>query len=323
MKILVTGATGFIGRVVVDTLFESGHTVLAAVRCSGVEQDFPSGVEVVAVGDIGPETDWSQCLRDVAAVIHLAGRAHQLNDSASDPEAEFHKINVLGTMNLAASAREHGALRFVFVSSIGVNGNGQVFPYRGNGYTSGDVPNPHDMYAFSKLEAETNLKNLSKHNGLDLVIVRPTLVYGPNAPGNLSLLIKLIRKGLPIPLRGIKNRRSLIGVNNLADILMTCSVSPKAASQTFVASDGILTSETLCTLLGDGIGVKARLITVPRKVLSFLAKLLKREKTFQSLAGDLVVDSSLCQEVLDWIPKISIEEGIRLCGKAEGKGRAT
>ncbi|SDM92560.1 Nucleoside-diphosphate-sugar epimerase [Geoalkalibacter ferrihydriticus] len=304
-RILITGATGFVGRGLCSRLGSEGRDLRCALR-------HPSSLaNAVVVGDIGPETDWEQALSGVDTVIHLAARAHVMNDSSSDPLAEFRRVNVAGTLNFAQHAAAAGVKRFIFLSSVKVNGE-QTAP--GRPFTEQDSPAPQDPYGISKHEAEEGLHRLSTETGLEIVIIRPPLVYGPGVKGNFSGMMRWIGKGIPLPLGAIRNQRSLVALDNLVDFIITCIDHPAAANQTFLVADGEdLSTTELLRRVGQAMGKPARLIPVPMSVLKFGARLLGKQAMAQRLCGNLQVDISKAREVLGWEPPVRVGEGL---GKA-------
>lgn len=242
-------------------------------------------------------------------LIHAAARAHIMKDEVADPLAEYRRVNVEGTLNLACQAVAAGVKRFVFISSIGVNGNISTRPFRVD-----DQPNPAEPYAQSKWEAEQGLMKLAAETSMEVVIIRPPLVYGPDAPGNFGSLVRWIEKGVPLPLGAIHNKRSLVGIDNLVDLIIHCLDHPAAANQVFLAGDGedISTAELLRGV-GRAMGKPARLIPVPAGLLQFGATLLGRKAMAQRLLGSLQVDISKTRELLDWKPPYTVEEGLRRC----------
>ena len=309
-KILLTGASGFIGGRLLDVLSNApGLLVTCVLR--GHRPDF--GRFKVVVNNLDGESDWSPAVEDGQVVIHAAARAHVLRDSSTDPLTEFRKVNVEGTLNLARQAAEAGARRFVFISSIGVNGVGNSAPFR-----EGDVPNPEEPYALSKWEAEQGLWEVQKATGMEVVIIRPPLVYGPTAPGNFGSLVKWVGKGLPLPLGAINNSRTLVALDNLVDLIVTVIDHPAAANQVFLAGDGedISTSELLRGV-GSAMGKPARLIPVPAGLLMLGASLMGKRSVAQRVLGSLQVDISKAHNVLGWTPPLSVEEGLRRCFDSE------
>ena len=266
--VLVTGANGFVGRAVCTQAWAAGMGVRGAIRSRAV---LPDGVQAVTVTNMDGQTTWAHALAGCSAVVHLAARVHVMADTASDPLEEFRQVNVQGTLNLARQAAAAGVLRFVFVSSIGVNG-AETFQ---RPFTAQDVAAPHSPYAVSKYEAELGLQALAAETGMEVVIIRPPLVYGPNAPGNFGSLMRWLKRGVPLPLGAIHNQRSLVALDNLVDLLVTCIMHPAAANQTFLVSDGKDVSTTeLLQRMGQAIGRPARLLPVPASCLKLAANLV-------------------------------------------------
>lgn len=312
MKILLTGANGFVGSRLAEALnCRSGFELTSAVRRSGAAG---IGREVV-VSTLEADTDWADALYKKQVVIHAAARAHILKDEVPDPLAEYRKNNVQGTLNLARQAAEAGAKRFVFISSIGVNGNINNRPF-----TEDDQPSPAEPYAQSKLEAEFGLQAIAEDTEMEVISIRPPLVYGPNAPGNFNSLVQWVHKGLPLPLGSIHNKRSLVALDNLVDLIITCVDHPAAANQVFLAGDGHDVSTTeLLRGVGQAMGKPARLIPVPAGMLMFGASLLGKKVVAQRLLGSLQVDISKARNVLGWEPPLSVEEGLRRCFVSENE----
>jgi len=304
MRFLVTGATGFVGFAVCTELAQRNYDVSRAVRrYSG------SGGGYFELGDIGPATNWPRALMGVDAVIHLAARVHITREGPVNPLKEFRKVNVAGTESLAKAAAESGIKRFVFVSSIGVNGAETVL---GKPFSETDKPNPHNAYALSKCEAEQDLQRIAAETGMEVVIIRPPLVYGPDAPGNFGSLMHWLRRGVPLPLGAIHNQRSLVALDNLVDFIVTCITHPKAANQTFLVSDGQdLSTTELVRGMAQAAGVPARLLPVPVWALQAGGALLGRGDAVQRLCGNLQVDISRARSLLGWVPPVSVEEGLR------------
>lgn len=302
MRVLITGANGFIGSAMCARLAGDGHEVIGAVRG-------PRAAEgQVPVGEIGPETDWHPLLQGVEAVVHLAARAHVLRETEPDPMSAFRSVNTAGTLRLAEQAAEAGVRRFVFLSSIGVNGN----VTHGAAFTETDVPDPQDAYAVSKMEAEMGLREIARHRGMEIVLIRPPLVYGPGARGNFARLLGLARRNLPLPLGAIRNRRSLVGLENLISFVCTCLTHPRAANETFLISDGEdLSTTQLLRKIAESFGLRPRLIPVPATWLATAARLLGKPTLAQRLLASLVVDSTKARELLGWKPVASVDEQLR------------
>jgi len=305
-RVLVTGASGFIGNTAVRMLARAGWSVRAALR-AGARLD--ADVEKVIVGELSPDTDWSEALRSVDAVLHLAARVHVMNDHAADPLAEFRRANVAGTRRLAAQAAAAGVGRFVYMSSIKVNGERT---FEGRPFRASDAPAPIDPYGVSKLEAERELAAIGAATTMQICSIRPVLVYGPGVKGNFASLMRVVAKGLPLPLGSIENRRSLVSVTNLVDLAMSCLSDPRAAGQTFLVSDGVdLSTSDLLRRIGEALDRRARLINVPPALLRGVASVLGRSAVASRLCDSLQVDISPTCERLNWAPPQSVTDGLR------------
>lgn len=302
--VLVTGASGFVGRGVVASLARSmmdGRLVRAAWRRAmpAAVPPFAPNVQVVRVGDLTAETDWRGALAGASAVVHCAARVHVLRETAGDPLAEFRRVNVAGTLQLARQAAAAGVQRFVFLSSIGVNGA----TTSGAPFTADDVPAPRSAYAQAKFEAETGLRALAAASGLEVTIIRPPLVFGPGAPGNFGRLMRALQRGLPLPFGAVHNQRSLVSLDNLVSLIETCLDHPAAANQTFLVSDGDDISTTaLLKHLARALGTPARLIPVPIALLAAGARLIGKPGIVQQLCGSLQLDIAKTRTVLGWAP---------------------
>ena len=271
MRVLVTGANGFIGRALSRELLRRGRRVRAAVRR---EAELPDGCASRVVGDIGPDTDWREALEGIDAVAHLAARVHVERESAADPLAAFRRTNVAGTLQLARSAAAAGIERFIFLSSVKVLGEGAP----DKTFTDSSPPDPRDPYSVSKREAETDLLELAGRTSLGVVIIRPPLVYGPGVGGNFRSLLRLIDRGVPLPIAGIANRRSLLYVGNLVDAVDLCLCHDAAAGQTYLIRDGQdLSSAELVRRLAAALGRRAPLFRVPEAALRLAARCLGRK----------------------------------------------
>lgn len=304
---LITEGTGFVGPGVVARLAAQGVETLACVR--GAIVSMPEGVRVVPLGELNANTDWRQFLAGVKNVVHLAARVHVMHDTEADPLTAFRTVNVAGTMNLACQAAVAGVKRFVFVSSVKVNGESTP---RFRSFTKDDIPNPQDAYGKSKHEAEQGLLQISKETDMQVVIIRPPLVYGPGVKANFSALMGAVRRGLPLPLGSVNNKRSFVALDNLVDFIATCITHLKAANQTFLVSDGQdLSTTELIRGMAKAAGVPARLLPVPVWALQAVGALLGKGDAVQRLCGNLQVDISKAQSLLGWTPPSSVEEGLR------------
>ncbi|HEY5579869.1 MAG TPA: SDR family oxidoreductase [Rhodoferax sp.] len=306
-RVLVTGGQGFVGKALAIGALSNGFAVRVSSRRKLIAAE--ARLEHSQVGDLGPATDWLAALQGVNAVVHCAGRAHVMTDTALDPLTAFRTVNAAGTLNLARQAVEAGVKRFVFVSSVGVNGAQTAL---GKLFSETDQPNPHNAYALSKWEAEQGLLHLADETGLEVVIIRPPLVYGHSAPGNFGALMRAVQRGWPLPLGAVHNQRSLVALSNLVDFIVTCITHPQAANQTFLVSDG----QDLCTTelvrgMARAAGVPARLLPVPVWALQAGATLLGRGDAVQRLCGNLQVDISKARQLLGWVPPVSVDEGLR------------
>lgn len=308
MKVLVTGATGFLGRALVAQLVAMGHVdVLALTRQAPANP--VAGATYLSGGDLTSQNQWQPTFVGVHAIVHTAARAHMLNDRATNPLAEFRRVNVTGTLRLAEQAAAMGVRRFIFVSSIGVNG---VQSPLGKVFSEADKPNPHNPYALSKWEAEQGLLGVADDTGMEVVIIRSPLVYGPNAPGNFGLLMRWLQRGVPLPLGAIDNRRSLVALGNLVDLIVTCIEHPAAANQTFLVSDGEdLSTTQLLQRMARALDKPARLVPVPPVLLKLGAALVGRPAVAQRLCGSLQVDISKTRQFLGWTPPLSVDEGLK------------
>jgi len=287
-------------------LHSKPHVGLTAVVRRSVDI---SAFQTREVQRINANTDWSEALINQQVVIHAAARAHIMKEDLADPVVEYRQVNVDGTVNLARQAAEAGVRRFIFISSIGVNGNINIKPF-----TEDDTPKPADPYAQSKLEAEQGLWEIQHETGMELVVIRPPLVYGPNAPGNFGSLTRWIDKGVPLPLGAIQNQRSLVALDNLVDLITTCIDHPAAANQVFLAGDGQdLSTTELLRSVARAAGKPSRLIPIPSSLLMLAATLLGKKAVAQRLLGSLQVDISKARDLLEWEPPISVEEGLRRC----------
>lgn len=306
---LVTGANGFVGRALCAKAISRGHQVRAAQRNHA--SLVISGCEIAKVSNITINTDWTDALLGVTTVIHLAARVHVMHDDANDPLEEFRRVNVAGTEHLARAAAASGVKRLVYVSSIKVNGEA-TYTYDDNKFTEADAPYPQDPYGISKMEAEQALHGIAQDTGLEVVIVRPPLVYGAGVKGNFAQMLKILAKGIPLPLASVHNQRSLVYVENLVDVLMLCATHPAAAGQTYLVSDGEdVSTPDLLRQLGAAMGHPARLFSCSPALLKLAGRLTGKADQIERLLGSLRVDSGKIRRELDWIPPHTLRQGLQ------------
>ncbi|OWY33341.1 UDP-glucose 4-epimerase family protein [Herbaspirillum aquaticum] len=311
MHILVTGASGFVGQALLGRLaLEGQHRLRAAYRSATAKQLLPKDVEALTIGELAAETDWTPALKGMETVVHCAARVHVMDDTAADPLSEFRRVNVAGTLALARQAQEAGVKRFIFISSIKVNGESTE---PGRPYTAEDAPAPSDPYGISKMEAEQGLMALARSGGMEVVVIRPVLVYGPGVKANFLSMMRWLDKGLPLPLGGIeRNRRSLVALDNLVDLIHVCLSHPCAAGQVFLASDGEdLSTTQMLRRLGRALGKSPALLPIPAAWLKAAARLAGKPAIAQRLCGSLQIDISKNRELLGWTPPSSVDEAFR------------
>lgn len=313
MKVLITGATGFVGSALVKYLAKKFDIfVVAMVRSN---QDIPEKTNIeYRLAEIGPSGEINIFLDDIDVVIHAAGRAHIMNEKASDPLKEFRRVNTKGTISLARSSAESGVKQFIFLSTIKVNGD---CTNNTESFSANDTPNPNDQYSLSKFEAELGLKKIASKSQLSYTIIRPTIIYGPGVKGNLGALTKLIRLKVPIPFKGLnKNKRSMIGLDNLVDLIYVCVKHPNALNRIFLVSDkDDVSTARLVKLLGKTVGHSPRMFYFPEKVFAFIAKVLGFTESYKRITGSLRVNVKDTCESLDWSPPYSVEYGFKIMGK--------
>ncbi len=308
MKILITGVSGFVGQSLVETL------KMLDVDLVGVGRNLiTSNTDTFfSVPDFSNQAAWKVPLEACDVVIHLAARVHIMNDKALNPIKEFRKVNVEGTLALAVQAARAGVKRFIYVSSIGVNGSQSTLPF-----TELSKPNPHNAYAYSKWEAEQTLHQVSAETDMEFVIIRPPLVYGAGAKGNFARLLKAVEREIPMPLGGIYNKRSFVYIGNLIDLIVRCIEHPVAANQLFLVSDGQdLSTTELLQKCAVALGVKSRLIAVPQSVIKVCASILGKQSVAQGVCGNLQVDISKAYNLLGWKPPFTVADGLKDCGSA-------
>lgn len=311
-KFLVTGGSGFVGGAVINRLaLVSGCSVVAPIRNMAVP--YLADVHAIPFANLDAVADWSDALKDVDVVIHAAARVHVMKEVSADPLAAFREINVEGTLNLARQSAAAGVRRFVFISSIKVNGEGGAHD---QAYTADDVPAPVDPYAISKLEAERALQALAVVTGLELVIIRPVLVYGPGVKANFLSMMQWLHCGVPLPFGAVHNSRSFVAIDNLVDLIITCAEHPAAANQIFLASDGEDVSTTqLLRKLASALGKSAILLPIPVWLMSGAAEFLGRQALSQRIFGSLRVDISKNRQLLGWVPPVTLDNALSLTAK--------
>ena len=307
MHILITGASGFVGHRLCAKLLAEGWTVRGTLLPDETLAALPPDVEPALVEPLGPDTPWQQALTGVDTVVHLAARVHIMDDPVSDPLTEFRKVNTEGTARLAAEAARCGVKRLVFISSIKVNGEETDTPY-----TEESPAKPADPYGISKWEAEQALRQIEAETGLEVVIVRPTLVYGPGVKANFLKMMQAIKRRIPLPFASINNQRSLIYVGNLVDALATCATHPVAAGKTYLVSDGTdVSTPELIRQTAAALAVPARLLPFPVSLMRLAGKLTGKNGAVNRLTGSLTVDSSKIRRELGWVPPFTMEEGLK------------
>ncbi|MDG1096984.1 MAG: SDR family oxidoreductase [Methylophilaceae bacterium] len=306
LTVVVTGANGFLGSKLVPELFKNGYKVRQIIRTKKPKIDYK--IKSFCINNIDNFFDLTKPLKDVDVVIHLAARVHVMDDKHIDPLAEYRRINVEFTTNLAGQAASLGVKRFIFVSSIKVNGE---MTENDMSFKADDNPSPQDPYGVSKLEAETGLMQLAKKTGMEVVIVRPPLVYGPGVKANFLSMISMLEKGIPLPFGNVDNKRSLVFIDNLVDLLINVIEHPKAAGQVFLVSDDHdVSTTTLLKAMSSALGKKAKLIPVPLFLLKAIFYLIGKSGLSQRLLGSLCLDISKTKELLNWTPPVSFEDGI-------------
>jgi nucleoside-diphosphate-sugar epimerase len=328
MNILITGANGFIGQALYKRMLADGYQVRGAVRSAAQITALPSGIEGAMVGDIGPETDWSEALDGIEGIVHLAARVHVMRESAVDPLAAFREVNVEGTKCLAIAAADAGVKRFVYISSVKVNGEstgdmGQGAGNRKHGigsrrsvpkesFSEKDIPEPRDPYGISKLEAEQVLRNVAADTGMEVVVLRPPIVYGPGVKANFLRLLQIVWMGIPLPLANINNCRSFIFLGNFIDAIITCIEQRKAVGQTYFVSDGEdVSTPELIRRIAYSMGRPARLYFFPTSIIQLFAGLSGKSVMVDRLVSSFTVNISKIKRDLNWNPPYTMDEGLK------------
>lgn len=306
-KILLTGATGFVGRQILAKLPSDTHVF----GRSKPEQEcrFFSG-------ELHENTDFRAALQGVDVVLHCAARAHVMHETAENAAQLYEDVNTLATLSLARQAAELGIKRFIFISTIKVNGEATE---DGSPFRASDTPNPQDDYGLSKAKAEIGLRDIAQKTGMEIVIIRPPLVYGPGVKANFAAMLKIARKNLPLPFGAIHNKRSLVAVDNLVDLVLRCVEHPNAANQTFLVSDDFDVSTTvLLQTMTRCFGKNPWLLPVPVPLLRGVAALAGKQAVIDRLCGNLQVDITFTKQTLDWVPPVPFEQAIQQCADSLG-----
>jgi UDP-glucose 4-epimerase len=310
-NILVTGATGFVG----SRLLESKDAVARSIRFRAMTRrplkNIALNVELIQIDDISDKTDWSVALSGIDTVVHLAARVHVMDDRSSDPLDEYRKANLTSTLNLARQAADAGVQRFIFLSSIKVNGEKTNL---GEPFTEDSIPKPEDPYGVSKLEAEEGIRKICNATGMEYVIIRPPLIYGPGVKANFQKLMNLVQKRLPLPLGGIVNQRSMLALDNLIDFILLVARHPKAANQLFLLSDNQgYSTPHLIERLSKSMGyTSARLISIPAQILHLAGLCLGQKSAVERLTESLEVSAHKAHLLLDWNPPLNVEQAIQV-----------
>ena len=303
MKLFITGVSGFVGGHLTDVAFGRGIKIIGQARNNDMAQ-FP-----IYQSEISPETNWYDALAGVDCVVHCAARVHEMNDKSLDHLESYRHVNTYGTLNLARQAATAGVKRFVFLSTIKVNGENTD---KGSCFCADDPVSPQDSYSLSKLEAEQELAKVAEETGMEVVIIRLPLVYGPGVKGNFFRMIQWVKRGVPLPFGAIHNRRSLISNDNLADFILTCIDHPAASNQTFLVSDGEdLSLSSLLNKLGQSMNKPVKLVSIPESVLFLGMILFNKRAVAQRLIGNLQIDTSKARDLLNWEPLESVDQGLK------------
>ncbi len=304
-SILITGANGFVGKILCAELLQHALAIKTVVRSMNIDNK----KNQLVVDSINAKTDWTAALKDMDVVIHLAARVHVMKDKSLDPLEEFRKVNVDGTLTLATQAAKAGVKRFIFISSIKVNGE---FTELNKPFTEQDAANPQDAYAISKHEAEQGLLLIAQQTGMEVVIIRPPLIYGAGVKANFASMLKAIKRGFPLPLGAVHNKRSFVYVGNLVSLIVRCIDHSAAKNQVFLVSDDHdLSTTELLQQCATALRVKSRLLPVPQNLIKAFAALLNKQAVAQRLCGNLQVDISKTCNLLDWKPPTTVADGLK------------
>ena len=313
LKIAVTGANGFVGMRLCNELMRHNYLIKVIAR-QHINEAKPA--DFYYISDINDQIDWGLVLSDTHFIVHLAARVHVMQEIAKNNLESFLAVNLAGTVNLAKAAAKAGVKRFIYVSSIKVNGESTT----NKKFIETDIPNPLDPYAISKWEAEKALRKIELETGMEVVILRPPLIYGPGVKANFASLLKLVDKGLPLPLLAIKNRRSLIFLDNFVDAIITCVTHPNAAGKTYLVSDGEdVSMAQLIKKIAFSLNKPSYLFYFPLIVIRLFAKLIGKSSSINRLTESLVIDSSRIRKELDWQPPFGIDQGLKITADAYRK----
>ncbi len=305
--VLITGADGFIGKALCAEMVSRGWKVRASVRSREKIKSLPEEIQVIETGSIGPDTQWAHASNDVESVVHLAGRVHVMEDSSSNPLSEYRIVNTAGTESLARSAASSGVRRFIFMSTVKVNGEGRGVPY-----CEDDIPGPSDPYGISKWEAEKIIKAIAGETGMETVIIRAPMVYGPEVKANFLKLLKIVDRGIPMPFAGVKNKRSMIYLGNLVDVIMTCLTHPEAGQKTYLVSDDYdISTPELIRKIATALGKPARLFYLPLFMLRLAGAITGKSQAIDRLTNSLAVDLSRIKRELNWNPPFTLAQGLK------------
>ncbi len=312
MKILVTGATGFVGSKLMTELKAKNYDVVGTSRRS-----LPTTPELINIGDISEQTDWSMVLKGCDVVVHTAGRAHMMKDQAEDKLAEFRRVNRDATLKLAHDAKAAGVTHFIFISSIGVNGNATS----GKPFSETSTPETTSDYAISKLEAELALKEKFADTSMAITVIRPALICGENAPGNIRRLLKLVESGIPLPFKGVKNKRGMVSLENVVSFILTCIENPLAKNELFVLADKEKpTTEEIIHAFAQGMNKPARIVWFPSSIISAGLKAIGKGNLYEQLFGSLDIDATKASRLLNWQAPVTLDETMKKTAAFYAKG---
>lgn len=308
MNVLVTGAGGFLGSHIISTMLKKKQIKVTAT--SHKKEHFLSNVNFHLVS-LENQIGWAKALKGQNVIIHTAGLAHKVNRNDINIRNNYYKINVEGTLNLVNRAIEAGVKRFIYISSIKVNGE---LTYEGSYFTPDDIPAPEDIYGRSKLQAERGIQKILFEAGMEFVIIRPPLIYGPNVKGNFARIIRFIETGIPLPFLSISNKRSFVGIDNLVDLIMICITHPRAANQILLVSDSHdLSSSELVSGIAQAMKRPSRMFPCPPFIIVAFAKCIGKVNLAERLLGSMQVDVSKTRSIVGWSPTVTLEEGLRRC----------